>query len=142
MEKGESMSIDPQSATVLVVEDNLNNFLLITRLLAYLGVKQCDWKASGWQVLEFANSLPEVHLVLMDIHLPEEDGYQALAKLRAHPKFTNTRIVAVTADATQKNLQRARAAGFDGFIGKPLDPDRFPEQIKRILRGGEIWELN
>jgi two-component system cell cycle response regulator DivK len=123
------------------VEDNLNNFLLITRLLAYLGVKQCEWKASGWQVLEFANSLPEVHLILLDIHLPEEDGYQALAKLRAHPKFEATRIVAVTAEATESNMRRARTAGFDGFIGKPLDPDRFPDQIKHILRGGEVWAL-
>jgi two-component system cell cycle response regulator DivK len=136
------MSIEPQSASVLVVEDNLNNYLLITRLLAYLGVEQCEWKASGWQVLEFANSLPDVDLILLDIHLPEEDGYQALAKLRAHPKFKDTRIVAVTAEATDNNLKRARAAGFDGFIGKPLDPDRFPDQIKQILQGDEVWELD
>ncbi len=135
------MQIEPQSAYILVVEDNLNNFLLITRLLAYLGVKQCEWKASGWQVLEFADSLPRVDLILMDIHLPEEDGYQALAKLRANPKFAETRIVAVTAEATDSNLQRAREAGFNGFIGKPLDPDRFPDQIKEILQDEEVWEL-
>ncbi len=135
------MQIEPQSAYILVVEDNLNNFLLITRLLAYLGVKQCEWKASGWQVLEFADSLPRVDLILMDIHLPEEDGYQALAKLRANSKFAETRIVAVTAEATDSNLQRAREAGFNGFIGKPLDPDRFPDQIKEILQGEEVWEL-
>ena len=135
------MKIEPQSASILVVEDNLNNFLLITRLLAYLGVKQCEWKASGWQVLEFADSLPKVDLILMDIHLPEEDGYQALARLRAHPKFADTTIIAVTAEATDSNLQRARNAGFNGFIGKPLDPDRFPDQIKQILQGEEVWEL-
>jgi two-component system cell cycle response regulator DivK len=135
------MSTEPQSACVLVVEDNLNNFLLITRLLAYLGVKQCEWKASGWQVLEFADSLPKVDLILMDIHLPEEDGYQALARLRAHPKFKDTKIIAVTAEATESNLQRARVAGFNGFIGKPLDPDRFPDQIKQILQGKEVWKL-
>jgi two-component system cell cycle response regulator DivK len=133
--------VEPQSAYILVVEDNLNNFLLITRLLAFLGVKQCEWKASGWQVLEFADSLPRVDLILMDIHLPEEDGYQALAKLRAHDKFRETKIVAVTAEATDNNLQRARKAGFNGFIGKPLNPDRFPDQIKEILQGEEVWEL-
>ena len=135
------MSTDPRSASVLVVEDNLNNYLLIARLLAYLGVRNCEWKASGWQVLEFANSLPEVDLILMDIHLPEEDGYQVLARLRAHPNFQHTKIVAVTAEATDNNLQRARSAGFDGFIGKPLDADRFPDQIKLVLRGDEVWEL-
>lgn len=133
--------VEPQSAYILVVEDNLNNFLLITRLLAFLGVKQCEWKASGWQVLEFADSLPRVDLILMDIHLPEEDGYQALAKLRAHDKFRDTKIIAVTAEATDSNLQRARKAGFNGFIGKPLNPDRFPDQIKEILQGEEVWEL-
>ena len=52
------MSTDPKSASVLVVEDNLNNYLLITRLLAYLGVKNCEWKASGWQVLPLTRARP------------------------------------------------------------------------------------
>jgi two-component system cell cycle response regulator DivK len=52
-----------------------------------------------------------------------------------------TRVVAVTADASVRNMDRARNAGFDGFIGKPLDPDRFPNQIRRILQGESIWEL-
>jgi len=135
------MSVQPKDATILVVEDNFQNFVLITRLLAYLGVKKCEWKASGWQVLEFAESLPTVDLVLMDIFLPEEDGYQVLGRLRAHPRFADTLVVAVTADVSTENMDRAREAGFDGFIGKPLDPDRFPNQIRRVLRGEEIWDL-
>jgi len=131
----------PEDATVVVVEDDFQNFVLITRLLAYLGVKDTEWKASGWQVLEFAEALPEVDLILMDIFLPEADGYQALDKLRQHPRFEDTLIVAVTADASVENMQRARAAGFDGFIGKPLDPDRFPDQIRRVLRGDAVWEI-
>jgi len=135
------MGINPQDATVLVVEDNLNNFMLIARLLAYVGVQRCEWKASGWQVLEFAESLPHIDLILMDIFLPEQDGYEALEILRGEPRFENTLVVAVTADASQENLERAREAGFDGFIGKPLDPDNFPEQIRRILRDEPVWEL-
>lgn len=135
------MGIHPQDATVLVIEDNLDNFLLIARLLAYVGVQRCEWKASGYQVLEFAESLPHIDLILMDIFLPERDGYQALSLLRAEPRFKDTLVVAVTADASQENIERARRAGFDGFIGKPLDPDRFPEQIRRILRGEPVWEL-
>jgi two-component system cell cycle response regulator DivK len=133
--------IRPEDATVIVVEDNFQNFVLITRLLAYLGVKGCEWKASGWQVLEFADSLPQVDLILMDIFLPEADGYQALDKLRNHSRFEDTLIVAVTADASVDNMQRARESGFDGFIGKPLDPDRFPNQIRRILHGEPVWEV-
>lgn len=135
------MSIRPRDATVLVVEDNVQNFVLITRLLAYLGVKKCEWKASGWQVLEFAETLPHIDLILMDIFLPEEDGYQVLVRLRAHSRFKDTRIVAVTADASRDNMARARRAGFDGFIGKPIDPDHFPNQIRSILQGEELWEL-
>jgi two-component system cell cycle response regulator DivK len=136
------MAIKPQDATVLVIEDNLNNFLLIARLLAYLGVERCEWKASGWQVREFVESLPNVDLILMDINLPEVDGYRALELLRRDPRFKDKLIVAVTADASQSNMEKARQAGFDGFIGKPIDPDRFPGQIERILRGEKIWETS
>ena len=131
--------IDPHTAYVLVVEDNLKNFVLIARLLAYLGVKDCQWKASGWQVLEFADSMLRVDLVLLDIHIPDEDGYMVLQRLRGDPRFRSTYIVAVTADASQESLMRAKAAGFDGFIGKPIDPDEFPQQVRSILEGQPIW---
>lgn len=135
------MSIDPTEAYVLVVEDNVHSYVLIARLLAFLGVKHQEWKRSGWQVLEFADAMPHVDLILMDIHLPYEDGYEALSKLRAHPRFANTLIVAVTAEATVSNMKRARAAGFDGFIGKPIEPDRFINQVQMILRNQPVWDL-
>jgi two-component system cell cycle response regulator DivK len=134
------MVVNPQDATVLVIEDNLNNFLLIARLLAYVGVQRCEWKASGWQVLEFAESLQQVDLILMDIMLPQRDGYEALELLRADSRFKGTPVIAVTADVSPGSMERARRAGFDGFIGKPIDPDRFPEQVQRILRGEQVWE--
>ena len=120
--------ISPSNAVILIVEDNLNNFILMTRLLAFLGVKKCEWKASGWKVLEFAETLGNINLILMDIALPDADGFESLASLRSHPGFQEVPIVAVTADVSAKNVARAREAGFNGFIGKPLDPDRFPEQ--------------
>jgi len=133
--------IKPSDAHVLIVEDNIQNFVLVARLMAFLGVRQCQWKASGWQVLEFADSMPQVDLILMDIHLPYEDGFEAMARLRSEPRFKDTLIIAVTADANEGTLSRARRAGFDGFIGKPLDPDRFPEQVRQILAGDEVWTL-
>ena len=130
----------PEEAKILIVEDNFNNFLLMTRLLAFLGVNECEWKASGWKVLEFAETLGNIDLILMDIMLPEADGYQSLAKLRSHPRFDGVPIVAVTADSGAESMERARNAGFDGFIGKPLDPDRFPDQVRRVLMGEEVWD--
>ena len=50
-------------------------------------------------------------------------------------------MVAVTAYASDEQMDRARTAGFDGFLGKPLDPDRFPLQIRRVLAGEEVWEV-
>ena len=132
--------IEPTEAFVLVVEDNVPNFVLIARMLAFMGVRNCEWKTSGWQVVQFADTLPRVDLVLMDIRLPYEDGYQALQKLRANPRLKDTLVIAVTAEASEAQMRKAQKAGFDGFLGKPLDPDRFPEQIKRILSGDTVWE--
>lgn len=133
-------SRQPWEAVILIVEDNFNNFLLMTRLLAYLGVKKCEWKASGWKVMEFAETLGPIDLILMDLMLPDADGFESLESLRTHPKFKDVPIVAVTANSAKSSVERAREVGFDGFIGKPLDPDRFPEQVRRILAGEEVWE--
>lgn len=135
------MPVQAKDATVLIVEDNPSNFVLMARLLAYMGVQRCEWKTSGWQVVEFADTLPKVDLILMDIRLPYEDGYAALLKIREHPRLRETMVVAVTAESSQEQLNKARDAGFDGFLGKPLDPDRFPDQVRRMLRGEPVWEL-
>ena len=132
--------MQPDEATIVIVEDNFQNYVLMTRLLAHLGVKDCVWKESGWQVLEFAESLPAIDLILMDIFLPGSDGYTLLRRLRGHPRFEETLIVAVTADASVENMRRAEASGFDGFIGKPLNPDSFATQVSRVLGGEPVWD--
>ena len=132
--------VEPAQAQVLVVEDNVPNFVLIARMLAFMGVQRCEWKTSGWQVVQFADTLPRIDLILMDIRLPYEDGYQALQKLRGSPRFKETLVVAVTAEASEEQMRRAKSSGFDGFLGKPLDPDRFPNQIRKILNGDPVWE--
>ena len=141
-QKPPRLAIDPKDATVLVIKDNVANFVLIARMLAYMGVPRCEWKTSGWQVVEYADILPRVDLILMDIRLPYEDGYAALRKVRASARLKDTIVVAVTAEANDEQVAKARASGFDGFLGKPLDPDRFPEQISRMLRGEAVWEMH
>ena len=133
--------VDPKEAHVLVVEDNVSNFVLIARLLAFMGVQKCEWKTTGWGVVDFANTMARVDLILMDLRLPHEDGYEALQQIRNDPHLQNTMVVVVTAHGSSAEMQKTREAGFDGFLSKPLDADRFPEQIKQILNGESIWDL-
>lgn len=126
---------------ILVVEDNVGNFMLIARMLDESGF-HCEWKTSGYEVVEFAKTLPHIDLILMDIRLPYEDGYGAFRKLRQDPKFDAIPIVAVTAVTGVDQMHAAQLAGFNGFIGKPLNPDRFPDQIARILSGQYVWEFD
>ncbi|MCB9136464.1 MAG: response regulator [Anaerolineales bacterium] len=125
----------------MVVEDNVSNFVLIARMLGYMGI-HCEWKTSGYEVVEYADTLPRLDLILMDIRLPYEDGYGALKKIRSSPSLRDTLVIAVTAEASQDQVNKARESGFDGFIGKPLDPDRFPEQIRKILANEAVWEMS
>lgn len=140
-ERAKPQAIDPKDAYVLVVEDNVPNFVLIARLLAFIGVRKTEWKTTGWGVVDFAKTMPRVDLILMDLRLPHEDGYEALRQVRQHPHLSNTLVVVVTAQASAQEMQQAREAGFDGFLSKPLDPDRFPDQIGRILKGEPVWDL-
>jgi two-component system cell cycle response regulator DivK len=129
----------PDEAYVLVIEDDPNSLMVATDFLDLLGMRCVYSQASGWQGLKLAESLPQLDLILLDIQLPNEDGYAILQRIRDSPKLRDTRVVAVTANVLPQDVVRARAAGFDGFIGKPLDFDRFPHQISAILRGEAIW---
>ena len=141
-----SNPLQPQSKaasnekTVLVVEDNVSNFVLIARMLGFLGI-HCEWKTSGYEVLEFADTLPRLDLILMDIRLPYEDGYGALQKIRLSPRLKDVPVIAVTAEASLEQMAKAKGSGFNGFLGKPLNPDRFPDQMQRILAGEQVWEM-
>ena len=134
------MTEDLGKTTILIVEDNVSNFVLMARMLDFAGAT-CEWKTSGYEVLEFADTIQPLDLILMDIRLPYEDGYQALHKIRENERFDSIPIVAVTAYSSEDQMKRAREAGFDGFIGKPLDPDRFPDQVRRILLKEPVWEM-
>ncbi len=134
---------DPEffkNKVALVVEDNAANFMLLARMLNALGV-HCEWKSSGFEVLEFSKTLPRLDIILLDIHLPYEDGYSAIKKIRSAENLSSVPVVAITADVSTDSMTKAQKAGFNGFLGKPLDPDRFPDQLKRILTGNTVWEM-
>jgi len=132
--------VEPSEAYIVVVEDTIANFILMVRMLSFMGVRHCEWKPSGWQVVPFAEFLPRVDLVLLDIRLPYEDGYHVLKRFRTHPKLKDTMICAVTASTGEDEMLRARKAGFNSFISKPLNPDKFPDQVRAKLARESVWE--
>ncbi len=133
--------IDPQDAYILIIEDNMQNMVLISRLLDFLGVCRYEWKASGWEIFKVIDDMPRLDLVLLDLHLPNEDGFEVLAKIRSDDLLKDTWIVAVTADAHPETMKKTKKAGFNGFMGKPIDPERFPDQVTAILQGQEVWDV-
>jgi two-component system cell cycle response regulator DivK len=96
---------------------------------------------SGRSVLDFLKDhLDPVDIFLVDIHMPGETGLDLIAQLRETPAGADSQIVALTAGVLFEDIRRVRAAGFDGFIGKPLKPYEFPKQLERILQGESLWE--
>ncbi len=136
-----SHEAQPKTIHVLIVEDNAANFYLIARMLEELQI-QCEWKTSGYEVVEFADTIPTIDLILLDIMLPYEDGYGALKKIRQSDRLKSVPVIAITALSSEEQMNKALLAGFDGFIGKPLNPDKFPEQIHKVLSGEKVWDLN
>jgi CheY-like chemotaxis protein len=72
-------------------------------------------------------------LVLLDIRMPDMDGYQVAAILKADPRLGDTRIVAVTASVMVGDRERIEVAGFDGYIQKPIDPETFLGEVEAFL---------
>jgi two-component system cell cycle response regulator DivK len=72
--------------------------------------------------------------------MPGETGYGLIKQIRQHPRFSTSKVVALTASVMYDDIRRVKAAGFDGFIGKPVRPARFANQIRQILAGESLWE--
>ena len=132
--------VELKDAYVVVVEDAPTTLLLEMGFLEEAGVGRCEGRATGWQALDLIRSGQKVDLILLDIGLAYEDGCDVVKKIKADPELKEMLVVAVTAHTDPDDVKRAREAGCDGFIGKPLSPTRFPDQIRRILRGEKVWE--
>jgi two-component system, cell cycle response regulator DivK len=134
------MSADRGDAKVLVVDDDADNRTVISRLLRLSGLSPDRFSAVEGDAADFlSSSADRFDLVFLDLHLPKKDGYAVLAEIRADPRLAGTRVVALTASVTRSEIQRCRDAGFDGFIGKPIDGRRFSELFGRILAGDSVW---
>lgn len=117
---------------ILYIEDNPENRLLIRRVLAAEGyvVEEASDGNSGLQ--KASESPPD--LILMDINLPEIDGYEVTARLKQLPNLAGVPIIAVTANVMRGDREKTLAAGCDGYIQKPIDIDLLPSQIESFLK--------
>ena len=116
---------------ILYIEDNAGNRLLVKRVL----------EAEGYTLLEAADGKTGLQvalaerpdLILMDINLPEIDGYAMTGKIKATPGLGQIKIIALTANVMKGDKEKTLAAGCDGYLQKPIDVDLLPDQIARFL---------
>jgi len=126
------MSEKAERPTILYVEDNRDNRVLVKRVL----------EAEGYRVLEAENAPQGIEvartmrpsLILLDINLPEIDGYEATAQLRVLDELRGVPIIALTANVMKGDREKTLAAGCSGYIQKPIDVDRLPEQLAAFLQ--------
>jgi CheY-like chemotaxis protein len=116
---------------ILIVEDNARNLKLVRDVLEHVGYRTLE-AATAEDGLALARS-ERPALVLMDIQLPGMDGIEALGRLRSDPATAGTRVLALTAFAMKEDRERFLAAGFDGYLEKPLDVRLLPSQVAAAL---------
>ena len=116
---------------ILYVEDNPENRLLIRRILTVEGYTVVEAE-NATSALEFIKEqTPD--LILMDINMPDMDGYTLTEKIKTYPQLFDVPIIALTANVMKGDRERTLAAGCDGYIQKPVDVDTLPEQISQYL---------
>ena len=123
---------------ILYVEDNRENRILIKRVLEAEGYT-VDEAADGLSGLKMAQeNRPD--LILLDINLPDIDGYEATKRLRKMNGISGVPVVALTANVMQGDREKSLEAGCDGYIQKPIDVDQLPNQIESYLGGFGVGE--
>jgi two-component system cell cycle response regulator DivK len=117
--------------TVLYIEDNPDNRLLVKRILLADDYTLLEAKDAA----EALNILKVAHpdLILMDINMPEMDGYTLTARIKSMPGFERIPILAVTANVMRGDKEKTLEAGCDGYIQKPLDIDQLTREIERFI---------
>jgi two-component system cell cycle response regulator DivK len=133
-------SISLADITILIVEDDPNSYRATKSLLKLAGAESVHACTNVSDAMALAEELPQVDLFLVDIYMPGETGFDLLKLIRAHPRLKDSKVVALTASVMFADIRRIKTAGFDSFIGKPTRPGRFPDQIRAILAGEELWE--
>lgn len=110
---------DPQKANILIVDDEPSNVLLLEKMLAMQGYSRVVTTLDPRNVLSLCQE-HDFQLILLDINMPEMDGYEVLEQLRNEEKLTNTQVVAISGDIYSTEITKALDAGFSDYISKPF----------------------
>lgn len=124
--------MDPTKVKILLVEDNEQNAYLATFLLEQSGM-QITRAATGRDGLRLAQAGGH-DAVLLDIQLPDLDGYEIAATLRRDPAFAKVPIIALTSFAMPNEREKAMELGCAGYIEKPIEALRFAEQVRSYIK--------
>jgi two-component system, cell cycle response regulator DivK len=117
---------------VLVVEDDAQNSYLLRFLLEKSGYA-VEVVTDGEQAVQAASREPRPDVILMDILLPKLNGYEATKCIKELPGVVGVPVIAITAYSMKGDRERILAAGCDGYIAKPIDPETFVEEMERFL---------
>jgi HAMP domain-containing protein/signal transduction histidine kinase/response regulator RpfG family c-di-GMP phosphodiesterase len=120
-----------QGRRVLIIDDDVRNVFALTSVLEARGMAVL-FAENGREGLETLEANPDVDLVLMDVMMPEMDGYEAMRSIRARPRFEDLPVIALTAKAMQGDRERSIASGASDYVTKPVDPD----QLLSLMR---VW---
>jgi two-component system cell cycle response regulator DivK len=125
------MASPENKGTILYVEDNPDNRLLVKRILLSedYSLLEANDAADALNVLKTTH--PD--LILMDINMPDMDGYTLTAKIKSLPGFERVPIVALTANVMRGDKEKTLEAGCDGYIQKPLDIDQLTREIEKFI---------
>lgn len=119
------------SKTVLLVEDNEDNRIIYATALRYAGYRVIEAITGTEGVRRARDHVPD--LILMDISVPELDGWEATAVIKADPRTRHIQVVAVTAHALPGDEERSLEAGCDGYLAKPIPPAALLADVDRRL---------
>lgn len=122
----------------LIIDDTVTNLEVLASLLATAGVTHTAVKDPTHAIEKLAG-LSRLDVIFCDLEMPGLTGYDLLKELRAQ-LGTSVPIIAYSVHTSE--IAMTRKKGFDGFLAKPIDAQRFPAQLKRILNGQPVWEMS
>ena len=128
-----SNNIDAKDWVVLIVDDDPDNLSVAEKVLTFYGA-EVHTAVNGQNGLEVLKRLSNLTCILLDLSMPEMDGWEMIDAIRKAPARPSLPIIAVTAHAMPKDKERALLAGFDGYIVKPFMLHTFMSEIEKCLK--------